>query len=303
MDDEFPDSGEFPEKTTLVKWADGPTVMPEVRADIVYQELSGEKQHIQLLIPSQAPDKRDVEPPKYPLIVFIQGSAWLRQNVWEGLDKALAAVEKGFAFALVEYRPSDVAPFPAQIEDAKSAIRFLRLHVDEYGIDTKKVAIWGNSSGGHTAVMVGLTGDGLLDNGQYGDVTCAVDCVVDWYGPTDISLMNYYPSAKDHREPDSPEGLLIGRKNVLDSPEITQKVNPMNYVSADKQIPPFLIMHGSKDEIVPFNQSVRLYDKLRENDKDVTFYKVDGGKHFGPGGFNSSEAKEVSLAFIEKYLK
>lgn len=301
----FPDSQEAPEGVISVKWAEAPVKMVDVTPSVVYQKLSGEKQHLQIFKPM--PKFLGIgippEPPvKYPLIVYIPGSGWSRQHVWGGLDKALAAVAKGFALALVEYRPSEIAAFPAQIEDAKSAIRYLRIHADEYGIDKSKVAVWGDSSGGHTSASVGITGDGILDNGQYNEESCTVDCVIDWYGPTDISLMNYYPSALDHHGLDSPEGYLIGRKNVLENPELAQKVNPINYISKDKPVPPFLIMHGSNDAVVPFNQSVRLYNKLRECGKDVTFYRLEGGGH-GMGGFSSEEAYSIVFDFVSKYLK
>jgi acetyl esterase/lipase len=298
----FPASDELPEGAISVKWTDAPAPMADVIPDVVYQELSGERQHLQIFKPMQMFAMPGAAPAKFPLIVHVPGSAWHRQNVWMGLGKALAAVERGYAFAIVEYRPSDIAAFPAQIEDAKSAIRFLRLHADEYGIDKTKIALWGDSSGGHTAVSAGITGDGALDSGQYDEETCAVNCVVDWFGPSDISLMNYYPSAQDHIGADSPEGFLIGQKNVLENPELVQNTNPINYISAEKPVPPFLMMHGGSDNVVPFNQSVRLYEKLRECGKDVTFYKLEGGGH-GMGGFNSPDALETVFAFIDKHLK
>jgi acetyl esterase/lipase len=298
----FPESDELPEGTISVKWTDVPTPMVDVIPDVVYQELSGERQHLQIFKPMQMFAMPGTAPTRYPLIVYVPGSAWHRQNVWMGLSRAIAAVAKGFAFAIVEYRPSDIAVFPAQIEDTKSAIRFLRLNADEYGVDGGKVALWGDSSGAHTVVSVGVTGDGVLDSGLYNAETCVVNCVIDWFGPSDLSLMNYYPAAMDHIGADSPEGFLIGKKNVLENPELIQKTNPMNYISAEKSVPPFLMMHGGGDNIVPFNQSVRLYNKLRECGKDVTFYKLEGGGH-GMGGFNSPEALDVVLEFVGKHLK
>jgi acetyl esterase/lipase len=298
----FPDSTEAPDGVISVTWKDAPAPMADVIPNVVYQELSGEKQRLQIFKPAPMflmPG--NITPPKYPLIVYVPGSAWHRQNVWMGLGKALAAVAKGYAFAIVEYRPSDIAPFPAQIEDAKSAIRYLRIHADEYSIDKTKVAIWGDSSGGHTAAFTGITGDHEPDSGQYNEETCAVNCVVDWFGPTDISLMNYYPTAMDHHGADSPEGFLLGGKNVLENPELAQKANPLNYLSKEKPVPPFLIMHGSKDNVVPFNQSVRLYEKLCRCGKAATFYKLEGGGH-GMGGFNSPEALEILFEFFGKYL-
>ena len=298
----FPESEELPEGTISVKWEDAPAPMADIVANVVYQELSGEQQHLQILKPMTMFAAPGAPAPKRPLIVYVPGSAWHRQSVWMGLSKALAAVARGYIFAIVEYRPSDIAPFPAQTEDAKTAIRFLRAHAEEYGIDPTKVVICGDSSGGHTASMVAITGDDAFNAGGYESESSAVSCAVDWFGPSDIAMMNYYPSGMDHHGEDSPEGFLIGRKNVLENPELAQATNPINYVSADKPLPPFLMMHGNADNVVPFNQSVRLYEKLRECGKDVTFYKLEGAGH-GSGGFNSPQATKVFYEFIEKVLK
>lgn len=298
--DQFPSSPELPDGAKVVKWADKPGCMVDSKFDVVYDERDGETLHLQILMPMEGtfpfgPAK------KRPLIVYVPGSAWRRQMISITIPRMMKIAERGYAVAIVQYRPSDAAKFPAQIEDAKSAIRFMRKNAEEYKIDPDRVAIWGGSSGGHTAVMTGVTGDGLLDNGLYGEFSCQVKCIVDWYGPVDISLMNYYPSAMDHIAPDSPEGMLIGGVNVLENPELVQKTVPMNYLSREKEIPPILIMHGSQDQLVPFNQSCRLYDKLKELDKNAEMYKLDGGFH-GTGGFNSDEATGLLLEFISRYI-
>jgi len=287
----FPSDPTEPTGVKTVEWSDKyDTAMVDVKANIVYQSLSGEEQHLQIFTPLNMFAFPDAPKPKYPLIAYIPGSAWGRQNVWMALDKARWFASRGFAFALIEYRPSEIAPFPAQIEDAKSAIRFLKAHADEYSIDADNVAIWGDSSGGHTAVSVAVTAPEL------------VKCTVDWYGATDISVMSYYPSAMDHYLPTSPEGMLLGKVNVLENLALAVKVNPMNHISEDKPLSPFLIMHGSKDNLVPFNQSVRLYEKLKKCGKDVTFYKLENAGH-GTGGFISDASYMVVRDFIKKHLK
>ena len=297
----FPESDEFPDGVIPVKWNDVPAPRADVTANVVYQELSGEKQHLQIFTPMPLLGEPEIPPWKYPLIVYVPGSAWHRQQVWKGLGRALAAAGQGYAFAIVEYRASDIAPFPAQVEDAKSAVRYLRAHADEYNIDKSKIAIWGDSSGGHTSAFVGITGDTELVGEQNPGESCKVNCVIDWFGPTDISMMNYYPTAMNHHNEDSPEGFLLGRKNVFKNPEFAQAANPINYILRDKETPPFLMMHGGSDNIVPFNQSVRLYEKLRELGKAVTFYKLEGGGH-GTGGFNSPEALEVLFEFVGRNI-
>ncbi|MDR3148461.1 MAG: alpha/beta hydrolase [Oscillospiraceae bacterium] len=287
----FPDSTELPDGAKSVTWSDKPTEgMISLTPNIVYQSLNGEDQRLQIITPMAMFAMPGVPAPKYPLVVYVPGSAFRRQNVWMALPRMIEVAQRGYAVAIVEYRPTEIGGvFPAQREDAKSAIRFMIAHADEYGIDADRIAVWGDSSGGHTSVSIAVTAPEL------------VKCCVDWFGPTDIALMNYYPSGMDHTAPYSPEGMLIGGKNVLENPELAQEVNPINYITPENPVPPMLIMHGSKDMLVPFNQSVRLYNKLKECGKDVQFFKLEGGGH-GSGGFNSDEALNLVIEFFREKL-
>ena len=300
--DKFPASPELPEGVKTVTWTDEPGCMVDFNLDVVYDERDGETLHLQILLPlegmfmfGEMPDK------KYPLIVYVPGSAWRRQTPKLFLSRMARICERGYAVAVVEYRPSDVAGFPAQAEDAKTAVRFMRKHADKYRIDPGKIALYGDSSGGHTVVLAGITGDGLLDNGVYGEFSSEVNCIVNCFGPTDVSKMNYYPSMMDHTGADAPEGMLLGGVSVLEHPELAEKASPMHYLSREKAIPPMLILHGDQDWAVPFNQSVRLYEKMRELEKDVVMYKLLGGSH-GFGGFNSIDARDTMLEFIAKHI-
>ncbi|MCL2408681.1 MAG: alpha/beta hydrolase [Oscillospiraceae bacterium] len=299
--DQFPASPELPNGVTEVKWADEGGCMIEFHLNEVYDERDGETLHLQILLPLEEMPMFGLPTKKYPLIVYVPGSAWRKQMPMMALPRMMRLCEQGYAVAVVEYRPSDAAGFPAQAEDCKTAIRFMRKHADKYRILPDKIALYGDSSGGHTVVLAGITGDGTLDNGVYGEFSSEVKCIVDSFGPTDVSKMNFYPSMMDHTAPDSPEGMLLGGVNVLEHPELAEKASPMYYLSHEKAIPPILIMHGDQDWAVPFNQSVRLYDKMRELDKDVTMYKLLGGFH-GSGGFNSKEARDTILEFINKHI-
>lgn len=294
---DFPASDEMPEGVKSVTLQD--TFNPAFRfiPDIVYAQRTGETQRLHLLLPedNKRPDAN------HPLIVFVQGSAWHRQNAFQHLPHMIWVCQQGYAVALIEYRPSDIAPFPAQAQDAKTAIRFLRMHAAEYRIDADRVALWGDSSGGHTAVMAGVTANRAHDSDLYGEYPCDVRCIVDWYGPMDIAKMNLVPSTQDHTGPDSPEGFLIGRKNVLENPKLAAQTVPMNYISRDVATPPILILHGTRDQLVAFNQSCLLYEHLRSLDKEVEMYRVEGAYH-GFGGFHSIEALQISVDFLKKHL-
>jgi acetyl esterase/lipase len=297
--EDFPAEPALPEGVRCVKLHDtyGPCGVD--MKSLVYAQRDGESLYVHVLMPTEGDP--NLPQKDYPCIVFIQGSAWHRQHVFEHMSVMLRACERGFAVALVQYRPSEVAPFPAQIQDAKTAIRFLRKSAKELRILPDKIALWGDSSGAHTAVMAGITGDGLLDTTLFYEYSAEVSCIVDWYGPTDISQMNLRPSVQNHFDADSPEGFLIERHNVLENPERVAKTVPMNYLSREKETPPILIMHGDRDQLVPFHQSCMLYEKLRELGKDVEMVKLLGAYHV-IGGFLCDEALDMALAFIKKHL-
>lgn len=294
---DFPSATELPEGATTVELRDTFGYPVKFLPGVEYACRSGEKQHLHLLLPEDwdHPDRR------FPLVVYIQGSAWHRQNSFEHLAHMIRVCQQGFAVAMAEYRPSQVAPFPAQVQDAKTAIRFLRGRAGEWHIDPDRIGIWGDSSGGHTAVMAGVTGDREPDSALYREQSAGVRCIVDWYGPMDISKMNLVPSTQDHTGPDSPEGYLIGRKNVLENPELAAATVPMNHLRAEVPTPPVLILHGSKDHLVHFSQSCLLYERLRELGKEAEFYKLEGAYH-GFGGFHSQEAIAITVEFLKKHL-
>jgi len=234
-----------------------------------------------------------------PCIIYVQGSAWMKQNVYKGIPQLSNFAQRGFVIAIVEYRPSIDSPFPAQIQDAKTAIRFIRKNAEKYNVDPENIFIWGDSSGGHTAVFVGLTsGNQALDTEDYAGFSDNVNAVVDFYGPTDIAKMKDFPSIFDHDKPTSPEGMLIGGLTVSENPEKAQKANPINYINSGKSIPPILIAHGDKDRIVPFNQSELLAQKLIESGKEFDYYSLSEADHGSPEFWSTS-----MFDIVEKFVR
>ena len=295
---EFPESRSF---TSGIKVVQADFSDPAVASilNVEYAKKSGMPLHVHILTPwpfdDGAADRR------LPLIVFVQGSAWLKQEMYN-LPQLAQMVKRGYNVAIVEYRPSAVAAFPAQITDTKSAIRFLKKNADKYNIDASKIVLWGDSSGGHTALMTAVT----LDANQYDDEgqdkdPIALKAVVDYYGPTDISKMNKEPSTWDHMSAKSPEGLFIGGVDVLDNPEKVKPTIPMGYLSRDRRLPPILIVHGSKDRLVPFGQSVMMYDALKKLDKEAVMVQLKGADHGGTP-FWSRDMLNLVDDFIRRHL-
>lgn len=261
--------------------------------DIEYVRYGDHPLKIQLIQPrgSQGP---------YPLLVFIQGSAWRPQNLYMNIPQLADFAHRGYVVASVEYRPSQEAIFPAQLQDVKTAIRYLKTNAGKYNLDPARVAVWGNSSGGHLAVMVGVSeGVEEFNTPDYPTESSLVKAVVDFFGPTDLTQMSKFPSIMDHDAADSPESMLIGGP-IQENIKKAARTNPINYISGRKALPPFLIMHGDRDELVPFNQSVLLYEALKADRQDVTFYKVKGAGH--GDGFWTPEVLEIVHKFLAAHV-
>ena len=241
-----------------------------------------------------------VEKPFYPVIVIIYGSAWLSNNS-KGTDLntlGKALLDAGFAVVMPNHRSSSDAKFPAQINDIKSVVRFVRGNASVYNFDTSFIGITGSSSGGHLASLTGTSGSvreytvgsataDLEGNiGLFGSYSSSVDAVVDWFGPTDFLTMDSCGSQMAHNPADSPESSLIGGP-VQENPDKCALANPMTYVDAND--PPFLIFHGDKDPLVPFCQSDMFFKVLQNAKVPAQYFLVPGAQH-GPG------------LFVEKYF-
>ena len=201
-----------------------------------------------------------------PLVVFLHGGGW-RVGSRRTIGPAYAGwtpspfeqlAASGVAVASVDYRLSGEAQWPAQLHDAKAAVRWIRARADELGVDPDRLAAWGESSGGHLAALLGLTGSDL--DGQVGVVgpSSAVRAVVAWYPPADLAAMPT-DTGSDPMAADSREALLLGAP-LPTVPERTAEASPVSHVGPDA--PPFLLLHGLSDRLVPSRQSERLHDAL-----------------------------------------
>lgn len=234
---------------------------------------------------------------KVPLVVFVHGGGFSRGD--KGGQDPSRFLSDGYAFASINYRLSPDAIFPAQIEDCKAAVRWLRSQADKYGLDADRVGAWGTSAGGHLVAMLGTTGDTTqFDVGEHLDVPSRVQAVADWFGPTDFLQMDAHrgPDGMGHNAPGSPESRLIGGP-IQQNREKVARANPITYVSAAD--PPFLIAHGDADRLVPHHQSVLLEAALKAAGVPVTFHTVRGGGH----GFRNATADRLLKDFFARHLK
>ena len=266
--------------------------------DINYAGDDMEAHRMDIYLPSTNQDS-------YKVIVAIYGSAWFANNMkgmtFMSLGKPL--VDAGFAVVCINHRSSGDAPYPAQIQDVKGAIRYIRAHATDYKLDTSFIGITGFSSGGHLASMAGVTnglksrtvGGTTIDiEGEVGgnlQMSSDVDAVVDWFGPVDMSRMHDCQTVNDDK---SPEAALIGGAPA-DHPDMVALISPITYIQ--KEGPRFLVFHGEADNVVPHCQGVFFSEELRKAGRLEDFVSVAEGQH-GPVTFNEQTFKRMVDFFV-----
>ncbi len=263
--------------------------------DVVYDTKNDVSLHLQIITPKIFNDPEHI----FPCVIFVQGSAWHEQNLYGNIPHLGRLASRGYVVALVEYRHSGIAHFPAQIIDAKNAIRYMKAHASTYHLDPEKVIIMGDSSGGHTSSMVGMTANTTLFDEPMNEENCHVKGIINLYGAVDITMPYGYPSTLNHQMADSHEGQLVGY-DIREHMEEAKKANAVTYVEED--FAPMLILHGTKDKTVFCQQSVDLYQKLKEVGKDVELYLVRYSDH-GGAAFWKEEVIDIYDQFIQRCLQ
>jgi len=254
--------------------------------------------HPRQVLDVYTPEQRSGSP--RPLIVWIHGGGWQSGSKENCPPLRAGYVEQGYVLASLNYRLSGDATFPAQIEDCKSAIRWLRAHAADYNIDPDRIGVWGSSAGGHLVALLGTSGDvAEFDVGSHLNISSRVQAVCDFFGPTDFTAFVKSKGYESHANADSPESKLIGGL-VLEHPEKAAKANPITYVTPDD--PPFLIVHGDSDPLVPLNQSELLFEALKGAGTRVHLHTIQGAGH-GGAGFTADKVQGMIRTFFERRLK
>ncbi|QDU57310.1 alpha/beta hydrolase [Aeoliella mucimassa] len=250
----------------------------ELTADIPYADTDNPRQRLDLLLPTERKSDKPL-----PVIAFIHGGAWRAGDKSGGIRRVAPFAKTGeYAVVSIGYRLTDEAQWPEQSYDCKAAIRWIRAHAEKYQLDADKIGIWGTSAGGHLVAMLGTSGDvekleGTL--GSHTDQSSRVACVVDFFGPTDFVKMNAKAdksASMDHDSARSPESLLIGGP-IQEHLDKVATASPLTYVTNDD--PPFLIVHGTRDPLVAFNQSELLHEALQKVEVPSTLITIEGAGH------------------------
>ena len=233
-----------------------------------------------------------------PVLVYINGSAWMHDNKDMAVGRLIGTAQQGYFGATIQIRTSGEAKFPAQIEDAKCAIRYLRAKAKEYNIDPDRIGVWGESSGGHLSALVGVTANvkEFEGNGGWPEFSSRVSCVCAMCPAIDF-LSSDWPAR--HNEPNGPAFRLLGGDPRKDKGDLAKKASPLTYITKDS--PPFFIVHGDADTTVPHAQGELLLNALKKAGVEATMYTIKGGNH--PSVDQKFIDKMVVDEFFDKHLK
>lgn len=275
------------------------TGMASVIPDVVFSTAAGIPLKMQLMVPWDV-TRRQKTFKRYPLIVFVQGSAWTFPDVYTQMPQLCSFARSGYVVATVTHRNSlEGHPFPGFLQDVKTAVRYLRKNADFYGIDSERVGIWGTSSGGNTALFTGLTpDDARFKTEEYKEYSDRVKLVVDCFGPSDLRTMLGDGSRMNTEVTAIFKGLAGGDMN--DIPAKLELMSPVLYMKEKEAYPPFLLLHGDADEMVPYNQSLDMFHKLIDAGAEASMVRVEGAPH--EDSFWSEELLGIIKEFIDKNI-
>lgn len=273
-------------------------------SDVVYAQIKSTRSlralHMSLLVPRTTDLK--------PAIVYFPGGGFTSADYNKFIEMRMALARAGFVVAAAEYR---VVPntFPAPVVDGKAAVRYLRAHAQEYGIDPQRIGVLGDSAGGWLAQMLGTTnGDQQFDQGDFTDQSSAVQAVATLYGISNLLNIGegYAEEIQQvHRSPAVTEALLVhgaafrnfAGATIDSDPQKALAASPMGHISGKE--PPFLIMHGSADPLVSPQQSAQLYNALKAKHDKVEYVVLDGAQHGDLSWFQTPVIERVVSWFSQ----
>jgi acetyl esterase/lipase len=269
-------------KPVSVKVPDG----VELLRDVEYGTGGGRPLKMHILRPKVAPKE------SMPVLVWIHGGGWSGGNKDSGIFLLSPYANRGYFCATIEYRLSGEATFPAQIEDCKCAIRFLRAKAKQFNLDPDRIGVWGASAGGHLVALLGTSASvkELEGKGGWPEYSSRVQAVCDFCGPTDLAAL-----AGKSKGANNPIAKLLGGAPV-DQMQKAALANPITHVT--REAPPFLIVHGEKDTLVVPTQSELLRDALKKAGVPVTLYIAPGQGH----GLGGPEISRLVQEFFDRQL-
>lgn len=304
--------------------------------DVEYARPDGIPLHLQILMPVS---RREPEK-SCPCIVYVQGSGWMEQDCYHSVGRIAKLAERGYVIAVVQYRHSGQAGFPAQIQDARNAVRFMRKNAQTWHVIPDQIFLAGSSSGGHTAVFAALAGpDDCTENGipfpevqlplfsggaadpehlrlsrtqkgvrvmfdrnQYPGVSAGVCGVIDLYGCVSVRREDDFPSLYPRWQEGGMDTSFLSHIPEAERPGISERATAVCWITEKTKIPPVFIAHGTKDRIVNTRQSVELYQTLRKSGIPCELHLLGGADHGGPE-FWMDAILDREVHFLRKNLR
>lgn len=264
-----------------------PNLSANIKRDLTYCTVDGVELKLDLYFPAQSSTPT-------PVAVFVHGGGWSQGDKTQGSVISFTdLVSQGFLVAAVNYRLAPRYKFPAMIEDVKCAIRYLRANATQLNIDPNRIGAWGGSAGGHLVALLGTTDASAgFDVGEYAAQSSRVQAVIDMFGPADLNAMFLTASGR----------IVRNIFEIKSSPEETAKLaSPVTYVTKDD--PPFLILQGDTDRVVPAEQSQILYDRLKATGVPATLVMVKNAGHgFVPTGGAIDPTREDLVRMIAEFF-
>ena len=259
-------------------------------ADVPYISGGGERQQLDIYLPK---NYQEVE--KLPVLVWVHGGSWQRGSKKDMPGKNY--VELGYACVSINYRLSQHAVFPAQIEDCKAAIRWLRANAKKYHLDPDRIGVWGASAGGHLVALLGTSHHKKeFDVGDHLDQSSEVQAVCAIFGVMDFTPFAALPA--DLQRGGSVVNLFGG--SVAEKRELAGLASPIFHITKD--CPPFLLLHGTEDRLVPVSQSTRFYDALKKAGVEAEIVIQEGAGH-DSSVFSPPETQKKVIDFFDKNVK
>ncbi|HWT73113.1 MAG TPA: alpha/beta hydrolase [Mobilitalea sp.] len=249
----------------------------------------------------------------FPVVIDIYGGGWFFGNKSSyKLEPALNLHRKGFAVVSINYSLSYQQQFPIQVDEIKAAIRYIKVHANEYDLASEKVALMGESAGAYYAALCAISSscNALEDKKTWGyeEVSSEVQAVIAVYCPSnlgvlkeELEVLGLEPTFKEVGEADSMEGVLFGRRKPSEIPELVKLSDPHTYVN--KNCPPFLFLHGDKDQCIPILQSMTLATAIKQEAglDQVEYHIIQGAKH-NLFDFETVEVYHIEESFLRRVL-
>ncbi len=258
--------------------------------DVVY----GTTQDAKLLLDAYLPTGEG----KHPAVIMIHGGAWAfgDKRFYAGMCQALA--QKGFAAFSINYRLMPAFRYPAPLDDSQRAVRWIRAHASEYNVDPQRIGALGDSAGGYLVAMLGARDTRDNSDTALAAFSSRVQCVVDFYGPTDFTPAATPASLSAQGAPIV--AAFLG-KRPTEAPELYRDASPIVYV--DKSTAPFLILHGTGDTLVPPDQSERLYRSLKKAGVEANLIELYQVGHGYLNPVSPGQSGLLALDFLTSHLK